>query len=102
MTSETKTLIEFSDLAGLHISCLHCGAQFIRPIGNTRHFPSECQSCNEKWFGDSATQVLDSITNLSFRLRDFQTLVNDLKQKQMKVAIKIEMATLPKPLTSQT
>jgi predicted RNA-binding Zn-ribbon protein involved in translation (DUF1610 family) len=51
MTTETRILIEFSDIFGVEFECPHCGAKIVYPLAKPyQRLGSLCPSCNEGWF----------------------------------------------------
>lgn len=56
MTSETKTMIELSDVAGIEVECRECKAKIIYPIEKSHdRISQQCPNCNETLFVFSRT-----------------------------------------------
>jgi hypothetical protein len=52
MTSETRTLIELTDLAGVEVQCSECQYLAVFPIGKVFKIGSRCPQCEHVWFDE--------------------------------------------------
>jgi hypothetical protein len=51
MTSETRTLIELTDILGIEFGCQKCGAKILYPFRKQYDCLAEyCPNCNALWF----------------------------------------------------
>lgn len=74
MTSEIRTLVDITDIAGVEFKCKHCGAQILYPIGRleTDRLVRVCPNCKEEWFvyaGDAKTNEFDLVRQFILRLK---------------------------------
>jgi hypothetical protein len=99
MTSETRTLIELSDIAGVEFGCPKCGAKILYPMGKSyERIAEHCPNCNEDLFAPPnpkdhpttpkiAKQVLEGLTA-------FQALI---KRSDIYAYVRLEVKGLPEP-----
>jgi DNA-directed RNA polymerase subunit RPC12/RpoP len=74
MTSETRILVDITDIAGVEFKCKHCGAQILYPIEHldTKRIVRICPNCNEEWFvygGDAETNSFDLVRQFILGLK---------------------------------
>lgn len=76
MTSETRTLIELRDIAGVEFECRKCGARIFYPFKKQYERLSEqWPNCNENWFAGDATRhpteptTANQVKEVIFRLQ---------------------------------
>ena len=51
MTSETRILIEVSDVSGIELECPDCRARVFYPVEkNHDRIARQCPNCNREWF----------------------------------------------------
>jgi hypothetical protein len=76
MTSEVRTLIEFTDIIGIEFECPKCAAKILYPLD--KHYDrllSLCPNCDQTWFDTNdrihpaEPQVIDQVTNLIAHFR---------------------------------
>ena len=48
MTSETRTLVDVSDISGIELN--KCGAKILYPLEKYQIALSQCPNCNDHWF----------------------------------------------------
>lgn len=56
MTSETRTLIELSDITGVEITCSGCGYGAYYPIAKFTELESFCPQCKIAWFDEVSSR----------------------------------------------
>jgi len=49
MTSENRTLIELSDIAGVEFECPKCGTKVLYPMEKSDRLADKCPNCFEPW-----------------------------------------------------
>lgn len=90
MTSETHTFLEFSDLIGIQLECLKCGAKATRPLGHIQTYPVRCENCKEEWFIGNETGKIQ-FYNMLGELAKAQAWVKDMPQNSVKLRITMEI-----------
>jgi hypothetical protein len=50
MTSETRILIEPTDISAIEFQCLHCGVKILYPLGGIDRLSDKCPNCYQPWF----------------------------------------------------
>ena len=63
MTSQTKYLIDFSDILALAFKCRTCGGSVSMPISSyaKENKLKTCPSCDEPWLEGSAVETYDKL-----------------------------------------
>ena len=80
MTTETRSMIEFADIAAVEIECTSCSTRITKPINENLFIPCVCSSCKSIFFVENSTAwhhlqvTLSTIGNMGkertpFRLR---------------------------------
>jgi hypothetical protein len=50
MTSETRTLIEPTDISAVEFECTHCKVKILYPLGGIDRLSDKCPNCYQSWF----------------------------------------------------
>jgi hypothetical protein len=74
VTSETRTLVDITDIAGVEFKCKHCDAQILYPIErlDPERLLRNCPNCKEEWFffgGDLKTNDFDLLRQFVIGLK---------------------------------
>jgi|SRR5579872_3937825 len=81
MTSQTKHLIDFSDILAFAFKCKQCGVVVSLPIaGNTKDKRlDKCPSCDEPWLVSDSEKLTDTFDQLRNHIRGF---TQDMERRQ--------------------
>jgi len=77
VTSESRMVIDVTDISGIELECAECGAKILYPVNKYREqLATRCPNCRDLWFmgnenipGNPA-QGMEKITTLITALRD--------------------------------
>jgi hypothetical protein len=92
MTTETRTLIDLSDILAMQYKCTKCGATFSIPIALAIEHPMKCYNCRIDWHPvpDSFHRVrLNELTRAI--AQSIQTLA-EMKTDGINVNVRLEVA----------
>lgn len=57
MTSQTRTLIEPSDICAIDLECPHCALRVIYPLDKIDRLSASCPNCYEPWFAPNSPDI---------------------------------------------
>jgi hypothetical protein len=80
MTSETRTTIEFKDIAGMEIECPECKLAIFYPVAKLCKIQTNCPHCNAEWFdqtGDARPATYPAIDNMQQIAEQLRKLTRD-------------------------
>jgi uncharacterized paraquat-inducible protein A len=100
MTSETRTVIEITDIAGIQIECRECKAMISYPIIKSHEkIASRCPNCNADLFtltqnvaAPASSETIQALTALIRVLRHFEKPSPDL-QANLRLQLAAEKKT---------
>lgn len=97
MTSETRTLIELTDIAGIEFECRKCGAKVLYPLAKHHDRLADiCPNCYEPWFLNPANQHPSSPTTADGVKRVIVGLHNLAKSELVSAQVRLLVNGLPK------
>lgn len=75
MTSETRTLIDISDIVAIEFECPSCHTKIVEPITvvedeNRKGLPAQCPICSQRLFSEGV-QLTDTIKRFRAFLQNF-------------------------------
>jgi hypothetical protein len=93
MVSETRTLIEMTDIVGIEFACRKCGAKILYPLAEHYNRLSEkCPNCYEPWFTknvaahSSAETAADEVKKIFATLHKVATSPEVLAQVRLSIS----------------
>lgn len=102
MTSETRTLIDFSDIAGVEIECLdpQCGAKIVYPRNNHR-IAKQCPNCNANLFLYGANGQSDSLNHITALSEIIDYLARHASAADLRAHVRLHVLAGPHPLNEK-
>jgi len=97
MTSETRTLIEFGEIAGIELKCPHCSAEIFYPIvKNYNRLANQCPNCSEIWITSPDPNARPGTPILAMRLKEALAALQDLiTNADVRAHIRLQINGLP-------
>jgi hypothetical protein len=89
MTTETRTILTPSDLAGMGFECSHCHAIFIVPLDKIDRIATKCPNCHESMVREA--QPLVEKRSDSETLEFFVSFLKEIQQRGFSKWLRFEI-----------
>lgn len=96
MTSETRVLIELSDIAGIEFECQKCSTKILYPLAKQYdRLAEKCPNCFEPWFEDAPNRHPSEPKTSELVQRTISSLrgISNSSQVKARVRLHIGMST---------
>jgi hypothetical protein len=102
MTSETRTLIELTDIAGIEFECPKCSAKVLYSL--EKHYDrlaNQCPNCNESWFDSRDAGVHPGTPLVADQVKAvFASLRTVAKHPGIRTRIRLQISGVAKEISN--
>jgi hypothetical protein len=92
MTTETKTLIDFTDILAIQYQCTKCRTTFAVPISMAIDHPMKCFNCREEWYTFPDDNNRAAFNKLTQSIAQSVHALSNLHSSGIKVNVRLEVA----------